>query len=212
MLLFAAALVCVDCHRDMVDRYARTPMANTSGVARPANESPGRVGPFTITPALALLWDGHQVDLTFFIGSRRMGRSFAFEYDGRLYQAPVGYYANRRAWDFAPGYEHDTTPDLSRPITTECLYCHATRTALEPGTLNRYREIVHGIQCSRCHGESGDHTRLVNPRKLPPRLRDSVCEQCHLSGIARLTQPGRRMADFAPGADLADYIEVFTGD
>ena len=90
------------------------------------------------------MWPGGKVDLTFFIGSRRMGRSFAFEYKQHLYQAPVGYYANRHAWDLAPGYERDSAPDLTRPITPDCLYCHATRATLESGTLNRYREIVHG--------------------------------------------------------------------
>ena len=211
MLLVAVALVCVDCHRDLVERFSRTPMANTSGLVRAAGESPGRVGSYTITPGLRLLWPGGSADLTFFIGSRRMGRSFAFEYKQHLYQAPVGYYANRQAWDLAPGYEHDSAPDFTRPITRDCLYCHATRATLEPGAVNRYREIVHGIQCARCHGESTDHTKLVNPRKLPDRQRNSICEQCHLSGQVRLLQPGKAMDDFVPGADLSEVIEVFTG-
>ena len=56
MLLFAAALVCVDCHRDVVERYALTAMANTSGQVRAASETPGKVGPYTITPDLRLVW------------------------------------------------------------------------------------------------------------------------------------------------------------
>src|SRR5436190_2465858 len=203
MLLFAAALACVDCHRDLVERYARTPMANTSGRVRAAEESPGKVGrQFTITRDLQLVWAGGQVELTFYIGSRRMGRSFGFEYERHLYEAPVGYYANRQSWDLAPGYEHDLKPDLTRPITSDCLFCHATRASPEPGTINRYREIVAGIQCARCHGESTDHAKLVNPAKLPARLRDSICEQCHLSGELRIAQPGKRVEDFRPGAEL----------
>src|SRR5689334_8739139 len=193
MLLLAATLACIECHRDLVERYARTPMANTSGIVRPSGEVPGRVGAYTITPELSLLWPGGKLDLTFFVGSRRMGRSYAFEYGQHLYQAPVGYYANRKAWDLAPSYERDPAADLSRPITPDCLYCHATSVRTEPGTLNMYREIVHGIQCARCHGESTDHATLVNPRKLHSRRRDSICEQCHLSGEVRLVQPGRKM-------------------
>src|SRR5881394_913574 len=158
MILLAAALACVDCHRALVERYARTPMANTSGQVRAAGEFAGKVGrQFTIIPitkGLQLLWPGGRVDLTFFIGSRRMGRSFAYDYKGHLYQAPVGYYANRGSWDLAPGYEHDSHPDLTRPITAECLFCHATKATVEPGAINRYQEIVVGIQCARCHGES----------------------------------------------------------
>jgi len=185
-------------------------MANTSGLVIAARESAGTAGPYTITPGLQLIWPGGKVDLTLFIGSRRMGRSFAFEYKQHLYQAPVGYYANRHAWDLAPGYERDSKPDLSRPITTDCLYCHATRATLEPGTLNRYREIVHGVQCARCHGESAEHANLVNPAKLTARRRDSICEQCHLSGEVRLIQPGKKMTDFVPGGDISEVIEVFT--
>jgi len=211
MFLLAAVLVCVDCHRDLVERYAHTPMANTSGRVRPAGEFPGNVGrQLTITPDLELLWPGGRAKLTFFIGSRRMGRSYAFEYDGHLYQAPVGYYANRHSWDLAPGYEHDAKPDLTRPITPDCLFCHATRTALVPGTLNRYREIAAGIQCARCHGESSDHSKLVNPGKLSARRRDSICEQCHLSGEVRIPQPGTRLEAFHAGDDLSQFVEVFT--
>jgi tetratricopeptide repeat protein/cytochrome c554/c'-like protein len=210
MLLLAAALACVDCHKDLVERYARTPMANTSGRVRAAEEFPGKAGrQFTITPDLQLVWAGGRVSLTFYIGSRRMGRSFAFEYQGHLYQAPVGYYANRHSWDLAPGYEHDVKPDLTRPITPDCLFCHSSRATLEPGTLNRYREIVAGIGCARCHGDSADHAKLVNPAKLSARRRDSICEQCHLSGL-RIAQPDRRVEDFRPGADLSAFVEVFT--
>jgi hypothetical protein len=177
---------------------------------RAASESPGTVGHYTITPDRRLVWPGGKVDLSFFIGSRRMGRSFAFEYKQHLYQAPVGYYANRKSWDFAPGYERDSKPDLTRPITADCLFCHSTQATLEPGTLNRYQEIVHGIQCARCHGESAAHANLVNPVKLPARRRDSICEQCHLSGAVRIAQPGKRVEDFRPGADISEFVEVFT--
>src|SRR6266852_1724788 len=66
MLLLAAVLACVDCHKDLVERYARTPMANTSGRVRAADESPGKVGrQFTIPP-------GAPTPL-----ARRSGRSYA---------------------------------------------------------------------------------------------------------------------------------------
>ena len=209
MLMLIATLVCADCHSDLVARYGRTPMASTSGLVVAASERPGKVGGrYRVTPGMKLLWPGGDVDLTFFIGSRRMGRSYAYSRDGYLFQAPVGYYANREAWDMAPGYEHDSKPDLNRPITADCLFCHATGAAAAGGSLNRYVEVGHGIQCSRCHGAAGGHEALVNPSKLAARARDSVCDQCHLSGAVRLTQPGKRVEDFRPGEDLSSYIEV----
>ena len=51
--------------------------------------------------SLELVWGGQRQRLDFFIGSHRVGRSFGFEEAGCLYQAPVGFYAGRQAWDMA---------------------------------------------------------------------------------------------------------------
>ncbi|MCC6364013.1 MAG: hypothetical protein IT165_10845 [Bryobacterales bacterium] len=216
MLFFAAALICVDCHKEIVERFERTPMANSSGVVKAAGESSGTIRRFSLAVtaeqnAVRLRWPGGEVELTFFIGSRRMGRSYAYSSGGHLFQAPVGYYGNRKVWDLPPGYERDKRPDFSRPITGECLSCHATRTKAVAGTVNQFTEIVHGVQCARCHGDAESHEGLVNPRKLPSRLRDSVCEQCHLAGKVRLARAGRRMEEFRPGRDLGEFVEVITG-
>jgi hypothetical protein len=212
VLLFATALACADCHKDLAAHYARSPMANSTGRVVAAEEMPGGVGDqYVITPQMGLQWSGGSVALTFFIGSRRMGRSYAFSQSGHLYQVPVGYYATRKAWDLAPGYEHDVEPDLTRPITAECLFCHASRAQVVVGTINRYAAIVHGIGCERCHGDPASHDALVRPGKLPARRRDSVCEQCHLSGAVRLVRAGKRLTDFRPGQDLGDFLEVFVG-
>ena len=213
LILFAAALACVDCHKSIVEAYARTPMAITSGPVVAADERGGSVGKLRVVAGevLHLEFPRGIVDLNFFIGSRRMGRSYAFLHQNHMYQAPIGFYPLRQKWDFAPGYERDVQPDFSRPISADCLFCHATRASLAAGTVNRYERIEHGIQCARCHGESGTHDKLVNPAKLAPRARDSICEQCHLAGEARLEQPGKRLENFRPGQDLADYLEVLIG-
>jgi predicted CXXCH cytochrome family protein len=39
----------------------------------------------------------------------------------------------------------------------------------------------------------------VNPAKLAPSRRDSVCEQCHLEGAVRILNPGRDWWDFQAG-------------
>jgi Cytochrome c554 and c-prime len=226
LLAIVPMIVCGQCHAEVVARYARTPMANSSGVVEAAGEPAG--GFFHATSGtryeivrsgdrLVLDWNGHRKPLDFYVGSRRMGRSYGFAADGYLYQAPVGYYANRHAWDMAPGYENDRQPDFNRPITAECLYCHASGAPIISGTINRIADIsaLHGISCERCHGDASAHVsgpqagNIVNPKKLPLAERDSVCEQCHLSGEARIAQPGREMADFRPGGRLSTYLAVF---
>ena len=220
------AVLCVDCHKDIVERYERTPMANTSGAVRASSEFPGwfehsasrtRFEIVRAGDALELRWSGSRVTLEFFIGSRRMGRSYAFSERGYLYQAPVGYYATRRGWDMAPGYQADKRPDLDRPITAECLFCHAGPARLAEGTLNRVVNLgdLHGVSCERCHGDGSAHAaqprsgNILNPGKLRPAARDAVCEQCHLAGAVRLALPGRDPRDFRPGEELSDYVQVF---
>jgi hypothetical protein len=203
-------------------------MANTSGFVDASNEPAGAFfhAPsgtrFEIVKAggrLELKWKGERQPLNFFIGSRRMGRSYGFIEGGYFYQAPVGYYANRHLWDMAPGYENDRNPDFNRPITADCLFCHASGAAPDAGTINRYGEssFLRGISCQRCHGDTAAHLahpqkgNIVNPRKLPAPERDSICEQCHLSGEARFPNPGQRLAGFRPGEQLSTYLAVFVG-
>jgi tetratricopeptide (TPR) repeat protein len=203
-------------------------MAQTSGLVDASGEPAGsffhsasgtRFEIIKSSDRLELKWKGERQPLDFFIGSRRMGRSYGFIQSGYFYQAPVGYYANRRLWDMAPGYENDREPDLSRPITSDCLFCHASGAAPLSGTINRYADssFLRGISCERCHGDPSAHlahpqkANIVNPQRLPVPERDSVCEQCHLSGEARFPNPGKHIADFRPGERLSQYIAVFVG-
>lgn len=214
------------CHKEIVERFARTPMANSSGKVNPFEEFAGEFyhpssnTKYEIVPTkqgLEMRWRDERVILDFFIGSRRMGRSYAFLDDGYLYQAPVGYYATRRSWDMAPGYQADKQLYLDRPITRECLYCHASGARFAEATSNRVLNWadLHGVTCERCHGEGEKHAaqpsreNIVNPRRLSGTLRNSVCEQCHLSGEMRIPLPGKSVENFRPGQPLSDYLEVF---
>ena len=52
-------------------------------------------------------------------------------------------------------------------------------------------------------------SNIVNPLRLPPRARDSVCEQCHLAGEARIPNPGRKFQDFAAGLELEQVFSIY---
>jgi Flp pilus assembly protein TadD len=53
-----------------------------------------------------------------------------------------------------------------------------------------------------------DYT-IVNPGKLEPRLREAVCQQCHLEGEARIIRRGRGLFDFRPGLPLESFLSVY---
>lgn len=226
LLALAATIVCAQCHAGIVARYTARPMAHTSGLVNAEDETNGAFfhsasgTRFAITKSgagLELRWKDQRQRLDFFIGSRRMGRTYGFIENGYFYQAPVGFYANRRLWDMAPGYENDREPDFSRPITSDCLFCHASGAAPVSGTMNRYGDtsFLRGVSCERCHGDSSAHVEhpqkgnIINPENLPAAERNSICEQCHLSGEARFPNAGRRPQDFRPGQRLSTYVAVF---
>ena len=160
--------------------------------------------------------------LAWFVGSGAVARSYLLAEDGFLYEAPVAYYAAAK-WDLAPAYDRYAYPYLTRPIVPACLNCHASSINLAPGTENRYgpRPFEDGIVCERCHGAgdahiakmaagiAGGEPAIVNPSKLAPNRRDSVCAQCHLSGEVRVTRAGAAWNSYRAGGLLADSVAVF---
>lgn len=151
------------------------------------------------------------------IGSGTHAIGYLIQINHHLFQSPVTYYAGR-GWGISPGYEGNPTPDFYRPVTPDCLVCHSGRARPVAGTLNSYQtppfEAL-AITCERCHGLVEDHLRdpvlgsIINPANLLPRARDSICEQCHLSGEARIPNPGKHLSDFRPGQNLEDVYSVY---
>ena len=221
---------CATCHSSIYDSYSRHPMALTSGqVNQIVIESSFRHAPSSIIYRIYQkgtktffsyerpgdsTTNGKQ-ELDFFVGSGTRGRSYLFSIDGFLYQAPISYYAQKNRWDISPGYEsYREMP--TRPIEPSCLYCHTSQVQPIGGTQNRYSSppFAHAaVSCERCHGPGGEHVKgrgaMVNPAKLSPDRRDSVCAQCHLIGEARIQQPGRSLDMFRPGDLLSDYVSHF---
>ena len=50
---------------------------------------------------------------------------------------------------------------------------------------------------------------IVNPAKLTPASRNSICEQCHLKGVVRVLNPGKGFEDFHPGQPLEDVFTIY---
>lgn len=160
--------------------------------------------------------------LKWFIGSGHVGRSYVLAIGSSLFQAPVSYYSAPGKWDLSPGYVGRTKVDLTRQIETACLQCHASRLQLLPAMQNQFADppfLEGGVSCERCHGPGKTHIArmtakprasspgIVNPVKLEPARRESVCAQCHLTGAARIARAGR--ISYEPGRLLSDGLAVF---
>jgi len=167
---------------------------------------------------------GREDQVSYVLGSGTRGRAYLFDRDGYLYESPISWFSQKKIWDISPGF---LEPTLSgRPITANCLFCHSNHVRPIKDSLNHFEKPIFeglSIGCERCHGpgqlhverqekpenaESPDDT-IVNPAKLPPALREAVCQQCHLIGTSRHLRWGRQVFDYRPGLPLHEYWAIF---
>ena len=164
------------------------------------------------------------------MGSGNRARSYLYQTEwGELYMLPLGWYSEQKTWGMSPGFENADHLGLLRPVTRECMFCHNAFAETPSGgdlhwQKDRFpKDLPRGTGCQRCHGPGAEHIRaaltgspvetiragIVNPRKLSPERRDSVCFQCHM--LPAVTVVGARRFDrgdysFRPGERLSDYL------
>ena len=153
------------------------------------------------------------------MGAGLVGYSYLVRIGDYLFQSPASFYTRTNTWDLTPGFEAKKHLDFTRQISGACLFCHTGSLHLIAGTNNRFEDPAFTpISCERCHGSARQHLlkpvpgSIVNPRKLPERERDSVCEQCHLEGVVRVLNPGRDWWDYKPGAPLETTFVTYLED
>jgi tetratricopeptide (TPR) repeat protein len=159
-------------------------------------------------------------EMRYVIGSGTRGRSYFFTRDGYLFFSPISWYSQAHRWDQSPGNLEVYLP--GRPVRPECVFCHANHADPVPDAINRYREPIfqgYSIGCERCHGPGELHVQrrangevvaglddtIVNPARLEPELRESVCQQCHFQGLNRFPRRGRQVFDFRPGLPVQEF-------
>ncbi len=170
--------------------------------------------------------------IDYLIGSGNHVRVYAYKTPSdELFQMPIVWFAHKKEWVMAPGFDRPDHFDFTRHVQRDCIFCHNP----DPGfgdTGDRYGEpyiyphdFSTGIGCQRCHGPGTRHVELgydqtasidairasiVNPANLSPRLSDDVCLQCHLQPTSERTSIVRRLDhgdfSFRPGEALADHI------
>jgi Tetratricopeptide repeat len=174
--------------------------------------------------------ESHEIAYTVGVGD--VGKSYLVADGDALFVSPISYYARIRGWDLSPGYGEGTFRGFTRRVVDLCVDCHTGWPLVVPGSHNRFQQPPFRfltVGCERCHGPGAIHVAqrtqddlsgisfdgpidfsVVNPRKLPPDIRDDVCAQCHLAGDARVLQPGKNYLDFRPGTSLGDVVAIFS--
>lgn len=164
------------------------------------------------------------LEVQYAIGSGTRGYTYLVQRGTHLFQSPISWFAQEQTWDLTPGFQ--VIEQFERPAQAACLFCHCNLVEPVPHTLNQYRLPLfrgHAIGCERCHGPGELHVAareqgedcpdpddtIINPRHLPPVLRDAVCQQCHLQGESRVLRRGRELFDYRPGLPLHEFLSVF---
>lgn len=228
-----ADAVCAKCHQQVYTSYLSTRMANASGLAVNGLEP----GAFTHRPSgvqyRVLQQDGEtwltyirggddlhgKQKLEYFLGSGNHGRTYLYSVDGYWFETPIAYYARKGGYDMRPAYLNDKEMPFNLPVSASCLRCHMSGAQVEdPGTRNHYTGLpfLHGgITCEACHGDAAQHVAsdgkaaVINPAKLDPERRDSVCISCHLEGDSSVQHLGRSIVNYKPGDKVSDYISYY---
>jgi Tfp pilus assembly protein PilF len=162
-------------------------------------------------------------EVRFVIGSGTRTYSYLIDHQGYLLESPITWFSHARIWDLSPGFDQSYL--AGRPVRQACLFCHCNQTEHVAGTDNGYRPPIfrgYAIGCERCHGPGELHVKrqqedggkgvddtIVNPGRLEPILRESVCQQCHLEGSDRVLRRGTQPFDFRPGLPLHQFLSVF---
>jgi predicted CXXCH cytochrome family protein len=224
---------CARCHPSETAAFEQSPMGRSVGP--PSVFEEGRIvhklSGSTITIQQHDSQLEHQLErhgvvakypVAYSVGAGIVGYSYIVRLGRYLFQSPVSYYTQTKTWDLTPGYETDSHLDFTHQITSGCLFCHTGSVDLVKGTDNQFGDPPFTpISCERCHGSAAAHLKnpspgsIVNPAKLAPAARDSVCEQCHLEGDTRILNPGRDWWDFNAGQTtesvFVTYLRPATG-
>ncbi len=232
-----ADAVCGACHREILESYLKTPMANASGLAED-RLLPGTYadGPSGMEYAVSKEADGARLRyasgaatgadglrgterLEYFLGSGHIGLTYLYGKNGYWLETPVAFYAKLQGYAMKPGAEGMHTMPPALPLNPSCLRCHMSGVAKQvEGTDNLYRGLPFaqvGITCEGCHGDAREHVAtkgaaaVVNPMKLSAERRDSTCIVCHLEGDTSVEQRGKTVLDYKPGDDLRESITYF---
>ena len=163
----------------------------------------------------------HQLEYA--VGSGENGISFAVRRGSYLFQAPLSYFAKAGAWAMSPGFE-ESGEGFNRPVYEACIVCHAGRPRAVPGRDGLYRDppfAEMAIGCENCHGPGQLHveergsgtgklpdTSIVNPARLPARVAEDICMQCHQAGDARVLLPKKDYGAFRPSAPLVRTVAI----
>jgi len=226
--------VCRNCHRQIYDRFEKTPMAIGSGLAlvglddqelsakNLVHGASGVTYRVTVRAGKAYLdysrpaadprgvLEG-EYQLDYFIGSGHRGRTFLYQQEGLWFEVPINWYGKKKLWDMAPAYEDTKVMPAPLPVDPNCLHCHTGDTQLSTGPVrNHYSGQPFrsaGVGCAACHGDPSLHLAGVAGGKpgTGPIVNPDALDAVRRDSACIQCHLEGDAAIYLPGKSLADF-------
>lgn len=151
-------------------------------------------------------WEFHDYKIKYVLGINRE-QSYVTEFpNGELHVLPVEWEIEETKWEDNRGLEQHYPgngkywSDPGRSWQFACAGCHVTGLQINYNKASDSFKTTWadlGISCEACHGPGSNHIQvaktlfdkeqdtIINPAKLPWKLRSMVCGQCHNWGASR---------------------------
>ncbi|HBH61650.1 MAG TPA: hypothetical protein DDX85_07935 [Nitrospiraceae bacterium] len=183
-------------------------------------------------------WEFHDYQITNVIGIGRRQNFLTTFPNGEIHLLPVEWDIRSKSWHDLNGLEKSYPGNGEYWSSTQriwqytCGGCHVTGLRInyvEGSDTFNTTWVDMGIGCEACHGPGSNHVKaaseyfnyekenIINPAKLPWRLRAMVCGQCHNWGSSTANIADHKKGipakysyayDFRPGKPLyLSYVE-----
>ncbi len=150
-------------------------------------------------------WENAEFEIMHVIGIGRRQNYLTEFPNGEMHVLPVEWDVQTRTWINVNGLANtfpgqgDFWSDTGQIWQLKCGGCHVTGISINYDEIKDSYDTTwsdRGIACEACHGPGSEHVRaasvyfegekdtIINPAKLPWRLRAMVCGQCHNWGLS----------------------------
>jgi predicted CXXCH cytochrome family protein len=206
---YVGSASCQSCHRELYERWRKTPMAN---VVRDPREHPDAIIP-DLSKTNPLV-NFTAADIAFVYGSRWKQRYFKKVGDD-YYPYPAQWDVTHKQW--RPYFAKDDwwsllyPPDnFKRPTSTLCDGCHSVNYDIKTKTVTEWN-----VGCEKCHGPGSEHAQhptsfnIVNPAHQGYVAASDVCMSCHSQGRPLTNPIDGKYYDWPVGYDVTHHLNDF---